>query len=458
MRGIRKYIIISHKRNVMKIAMFTDAYWPRVNGVTVSVDSFSRALAKEGHDVLIVCLQYPQDDENNFVSLKNGMEIDNEKHLKILRVPSFPSFITKEDRIGKIYKFKWVADNVCDFNPDVIHIQTEFIICEFGIWYGKMHNLPIIYTFHTMWDDYAPNYFPSLSPRIVSIIVNKILKGILKHTYRVIVPTVQMESVVKKYKHNVKTSVLPTGIDIKLFQHDENEIAAFRDKLEEHFPKLKGKKILLFAGRVAKEKNIEFLFKILPEILEKHPDVILLIAGSGPDIDYLKEEAHKLNIDDYCVFPGYFTRGDLSFVYSISEVFLFPSLTDTQGLVTLEAMLTGTPVVAIGAMGTLTVMGGDNGGFMVSNNTYEFTARVLELLGNKELYNLKAEEAKLHASSWSIEEMTKKLVVLYKNMITDYINEFGYRITPVWELLIQKRWWKINQKILVKKIRQKFKK
>jgi glycosyltransferase involved in cell wall biosynthesis len=262
----------------------------------------------------------------------------------------------------------------------------------------------------------------------------------------------------KKYKINIKTFMIPTGIDIKLFEYDEAKSERFRKKLEDLFPDLKEKKILLFAGRVSKEKNLDFLLYILPAIIEKHSDVILVIVGNGPDLEYYKDLARKSGIEKFCIFTGYFDRNDLALVYSVSEIFLFPSLTDTQGLVTIEAMVSGTPVVAIGALGTLTVMGGDNGGFMVKNDAAEFTARVLELLSDDQLYRKKSEEAKKHAILWSIEEQTKKLIALYTNTLTDYTEEFGYRIIPVWELLTDKRWWKINSIILKRKTRQKWQK
>ena len=435
--------------------MFTDSYWPRVNGVTVSVDSFSHALVAEGHEVLIVCSSYPE-EANTSISMKKAIQEENEP--KILRIPSLPAFVTKEDRVAKLNKWHWVFKQVDLFSPDIIHIHTEMMIAEFGIWYARSHNLPVVYTFHTMWEDYGPNYFPFFPVFLVKFVIRGVIKSILRRSFRVIVPTVQIESTVKKYKIDVNTFSLPTGIDAKLFEHNKEECSIFRKKLEGLFPKLKNKRIILFAGRVGKEKNIGFLLDILPEILAKYPDVILLIAGNGPDLEFYQDEAKRIGIDDNCVFTGYFDRQDLALVYAISEIFTFPSMTDTQGLVTLEAMFSGTPVVAIGALGTITVMGGDNGGFMVKNDSAEFTARVLELLGDSELYNLKSQEAKQHARSWSIEELTKKLISFYQSSINDYIEEFGHRITPVWELLMDKRWWKINQKILNKKTKQNWQK
>ena len=432
--------------------MFTDAYWPRVNGVTVSVDSFSRALIKAGHEVLIICSSYPE-GLNPPVSFFDNRENGGPK---IVRVPSVPAFITKEDRIAKFNKWFWVFKQVEQFNPEIIHINTEMIIAGFGFLYARAHNLPALYTFHTMWEDYGPNYFPMLPSFMVKFVIRGVLKNILRRSYRVIVPTAQIDEVVRRYQGGVKTFLLPTGIEPELFDHDQAEAAVFRERLEEHFPKLKGKRILLFAGRVAKEKNIGFLISILPDVLAEFPDAVLLVVGNGPDLDFFLDEARKAGVEGACVFTGYVERRDLALIYRISEVFLFPSMTDTQGLVTLEAMLSGTPAVAIGALGTLMVMGGDIGGFMVKNDKAEFAARVLELLGNPELRSQKSREAKLHARSWSIEELSKKLVVIYESTIEAYLEEYGEARNPVWKLLMDKRWWKINNKIFRKKAKRKW--
>ncbi|MDR0496442.1 MAG: glycosyltransferase [Treponema sp.] len=431
--------------------MFSDAYWPRVNGVTVSVDSYSRALIKEGHQVLIICSSYPEGlNAPSFFPEK--LDVPDEP--RIVRVPSLPAFITKEDRIAKFSKWFWVFKQVELFNPDIIHINTELVIAEIGFLYAMAHNLPAIYTFHTMWEDYGPNYFPMFPSLIVKFIIRGVLKNILARSYRVIVPTPQINEVVHKYKPRTITFLLPTGIEVELFDHEKEEGEVFREKMEELHPLLKGKRILLSAGRVAKEKNLGFLLDILPKILTRHPDVILVLVGSGPDLDYYKDEAKKAGVEENCVFTGYLERKDLALTYTISEVFVFPSMTDTQGLVTLEAMLSGTPVVAIGAMGTLMVMGGDNGGFMVKNDVDEFTARVLDLLEDPELKRRKSNEAKTHARSWSIGELTKKLAAIYETTIESYKGDYGEPVMPAWGLLMDKRWWKINNKIFKKRTKR----
>ena len=427
----------------MRIVMFSDAYWPRVNGVTVSVDSYSKALMKEGHEVLIICSSYPDglNTPSSFLESQNTADGP-----KIVRVPSMPAFVTKEDRIAKLSKWHWVFKQVDSFNPDIIHINTEFVIAEIGFLYARAHNLPAIYTFHTMWEDYGPNYFPMFPSFMVKFFIRGVLKIILYRSYRVIVPTPQIEEVVRKYKPRVQTFLLPTGIEVELFDRCKYESEVFRAEMDKRYPLLSGKRILLFAGRIVKEKNLGFLINILPDILARHPDAALVFAGSGPDLDYYKDEVQKAGLKENCVFTGYVERHDLALIYSIAEVFLFPSLTDTQGLVTLESMLSGTPVVAIGALGTLMVMGGDNGGFMVKNDAGEFIKRVLELLCDPVLRRNKSHEAKAHASAWAIGELTKKLITIYETSIESHKEDYGEPRMPLWELIMDKRWWKLINK------------
>jgi glycosyltransferase involved in cell wall biosynthesis len=402
--------------------MFTDAYWPRINGVTVSVDSFSHALVRSGNEVMIVCSLYPETEEAERIAARKSGSKEEPAKVKqgepiVIRVPSLPLILSKEDRIAKFNKWFWVSKQIEAFNPDIIHVNTEFVIAEFGFQYAKLHNLPAIYTFHTLWEDYVANYIPLVPTFLLRAIIRGIHKNILRRANVIIVPTVQIQEVVKKYTAKKQSYLLPTGIDPHLFSHEPSEIAQFRNILVQKYPQLVNKRILLFAGRIAKEKNIDFLLKIGPDITAKHPEVVFLFVGNGPDLYFYTEECARLGIQDYCVFTGYVAREDLALIYAISDIFVFPSLTETQGLVTIEAMLSGTPVVAIGAMGTIQVMNGDNGGFMVQDDPREFIGRVFELLEDDELYRRKVGEAKRHAQGWTIETMTEKLEKIYRSAI-----------------------------------------
>ncbi|MDR2048162.1 MAG: glycosyltransferase [Treponema sp.] len=401
----------------MKIAMFTDAYWPRVNGVTVSVDTFSLALVNAGHDVMIVCSEYPVHSmTDNIIEGGAGKEDPARKKLKLLRVPSRSVFFSDEDRAAKLSKRKWVESELDGFSPDVVHVNTEFLIADFGFGYARKRRVPAVYTFHTIWEDYAINYFPYLPECLLRFAVRKLQKHLLKQADLVIVPTPQIEEMIKTYRVKKETRRLPTGVDPALFNHSGEELAEFRAGMEKKYPCVKGKRLLLFAGRISKEKNISFILRLFPELLAKHSDLALVIAGNGPYLDYFKDEARFCGVESSCVFTGYLERAELSLVYGISHIFLLPSLTETQGLVTIEAMLSGIPVVAIGVLGTVQVMGGDNGGFMVKNDSAEFRDRVLDLLDDEELYRKKSEEARRHARAWTIESLTGKLLDIYREV------------------------------------------
>lgn len=401
----------------MKIVMFTDAYWPRVNGVTVSVESFSRALIKAGHEVVIICSFYPESQAVDRMSNPVMDKRESSDDPVVIRVPSYPLPISREDRLAKFHKWFWVSKQLNVFEPDVVHVHTEFIIGEFGFYYAKLHNLPVVYTFHTLWEDYAANYIPFAPEFLLRFIARRIVKHMAKRADCIIAPSEQIQEVLSRYNVKKRVHLLPTGIDPVLFRHTPDEVAEFRASFEARYPVLAGKRILLFAGRVGKEKNISFLLSCMPDIFERHEDTALVVAGNGPDLHLFMEEAESLGISGRCVFTGYLDRSDLALLYAASNIFVFPSVTETQGLVTIESMLSGTPVVAIGMMGTITVMGGDNGGFMVANNRGAFTSRVLDLLEDRSLWERKSADARTHALNWTIDTMTCRLEGIYRETL-----------------------------------------
>jgi glycosyltransferase involved in cell wall biosynthesis len=331
-----------------------------------------------------------------------------------------PVIISKEDRIAKFHTWFWVSKQIEQFKPDIIHINTEFVIAEFGFQYAWLYTLPTVYTYHTLWEDYVTNYIPLVPTFLLRLIVRGISKSTLKRAWTVIVPTLQIQELLKKYRIKKHSYLLPTGIEPQLFTRDAGGVASFKELLIQKYPQLAHKRILLFAGRIAKEKNINFLLTIAPLIIAKHPEAAFLLVGNGPDLYDYQEECARLGIADHCVFTGYLDREDLALTYRVSDIFVFPSLTETQGLVTIEAMFSGIPVVAIGAMGTLMVMNGDNGGFMVKNDPQEFMQRVFDLLEDQALYKRKAAEAKQYAQGWSIDTLAVKLQRIYQDTLSSF--------------------------------------
>ena len=162
---------------------------------------------------------------------------------------------------------------------------------------------------------------------------------------------------------------------------------------------------------------VSWVYDVLEKVHKTNPDTALLFVGGGPYLEELKELAESRGLKDSVAFTGYAAREDLVYFYKMSSIFVFPSLTETQGLVTIEAMTVGVPVVAIGEMGTVDVMQGDNGGFMVKNDVDEFTSKVQLLLNDRHVYEAKSEEAKVWAKQWSIESLTPTLVKYYQKAV-----------------------------------------
>lgn len=410
----------------MKVVMFTDAYYPRINGVAVSVKSFADSLAILGHKVLIVASDYTNNhiDENEretfFKHFRYEDDPNGNKNLSILRLPADKIIFSKEDRTVRLNQWYIIKAEVDKFGPDVVHVNSEFAMGWFGVTYARHRHVALIFTFHTLWEDYLANYVHFLPSSWSQKLGKKLVKFYLKRADEIIVPTARIGGVIGEYGVSRPYDILPTGIPSSVVSFNKKKSVDFYKKLYEEFPQLEGKRILLYIGRVVKEKNLPFLFDVLERVLPSVPDAVLLFVGGGPELEALKAAASDRGLSDRAIFAGYRERGDLVYFYKMASVFTFPSVTETQGLVTVEAMLTGLPVVAIGEMGTLDVMQGDNGGFMVGNDADEFARRTIELLSDSKLHSKKSKEAFEWAQKWSMKFLAPRLVALYKKGIKNH--------------------------------------
>ena len=400
----------------MKIAMFTDAYYPRINGVTVSVHSYASELTKLGHTVCVVCMEYSEEQQKS--AFFDEKDSDEKSPFRIVRIPSWSAgVLSKEDRVARFDKWRRVKKAMKAFVPDVIHINSEWVIGYFGAMYAHHYKIPFVFTFHTMWEEYLVNYVNFLPDSSLRRIGRSVVKFYLKRADLIIAPTERIASVVHEYGIQKQAEILPTGIPESREKYSLIRQTAVGLQLSKKCPQIKGKKILLFVGRIVKEKNIAFLLDVLESVQKKFPKTALLFVGAGPYLDELKELADARDLSKSVAFAGYIPSSDLPYFYKLAQVFVFPSKTETQGLVTVEAMLSGLPVVAIGEMGTVDVMQGDHGGFMVKDDVAEFSEKVLSLLKNQQLRKKKAQEALEWGKKWKISTLTPKLVECYERAL-----------------------------------------
>jgi glycosyltransferase involved in cell wall biosynthesis len=393
----------------MKILYVTDQYWPTVTGVSVSVDSFKSELEKMGHTVYIFTSDYP-----------NAEEFDRKRKTKNLyRFKSAPILVNKDNRLVVISERKKIHKLIDQINPDIIHLQTEFTLCKMCKAYARKKKYPIVITAHTNWEDFIHIYIPLLPTKFLRYWSRHYLRSVFKHIDVVVTPTSLMELLLHLYFIKNPVRIIPTGIEVqpKSKRKIKEDIPTANKAVVKKYPILKNKEFLLFAGRMGKEKNIEFAIDAFENLKNEFNNLMFLIVGDGPEIENLKQYVKDKCLEERIIFTGFIDRKNLNDYYKSAAVFCFPSKTESQGLVVLEAMAQGTPVVAIGKMGTREVMGGDNGGFMVDDDIHEFTMKVKMLLNNKKLYRKKSKEAYHHAGKWSLASMAEKMDKLYKSVL-----------------------------------------
>jgi glycosyltransferase involved in cell wall biosynthesis len=206
-------------------------------------------------------------------------------------------------------------------------------------------------------------------------------------------------------------TILPTGLDMRVFEPGDG--VAFREKhgIPAERP------VILFVGRVAFEKNIGFLLDVTERLRGSIPDILFVIAGEGPAEKSLHSQVKRRGLAGKVSFVGYLRRdGDLQACYKAADVFVFASRTETQGLVLIEAMACGTPVVSTAVLGTKDVIGAGQGGLVAPEEVEGFAKQVERLLQGKTLHVQKTKEALAYAATWSHTAQADKLVAFYRQV------------------------------------------
>jgi glycosyltransferase involved in cell wall biosynthesis len=228
-----------------------------------------------------------------------------------------------------------------------------------------------------------------------------------------------MQDKLRDYGVGNLTEIISTGMQMEQFQSGDGLRFRKKYKIPETRP------TLVHVGRIAHEKNIGFLIRMLAEVKKQIPDVLLIIAGEGPALDSLHKQVAKLDLQDNALFVGYLSRADaLLDCYKAGDVFVFSSKTETQGLVLLEAMALGTPVVSTAIMGTRDILKAGKGGLVAEDDLHDFSGKVVTLLNDKALRQRLSEEGIAYASTWSAAALAKKMQALYSELIETHKTKY----------------------------------
>lgn len=382
----------------MKILFISDVYYPRINGVSTSIKSFKENLEQLGHEVRLIAPKY----SNHRCS---------EKWIK--RVPSFQVPYDPEDRLMNYFQLRKLKKWVESEKFDLIHIHTPFMAHYFGLNLRKTLSIPCIETYHTFFEDYLHHYIPWLPEKFGRLFARWVSRRQCNSVDGVVVPSKPMLDVLTQYGIDKPMSVIPTGIDKHFLTKRNSDVF----KLNYQLPM--DKKILLYVGRVAKEKNIEFLLHVVKNISREYKDILLLITGEGPADKDLDLKIKELGIYEFVKRLPYLDRGnELPQCYSAADVFVFSSKSETQGIVPLEAMAQGTPVVAIAEMGIASVIKNNEGAFATKDNLEEFVSCVKKLISNDKLHASQSKKAyKYVKENWAASVQAEKVVSFYKASI-----------------------------------------
>ncbi|MBD3164130.1 glycosyltransferase [Candidatus Woesearchaeota archaeon] len=374
----------------MNIAMFTNNYEPFIGGVERSIALYKSFLEKKGHKVYIFAPEYPN---------------HKDKGKRIIRIasfsaPTYPGFYLPLSFLPKIEKqFKKLG-------LDIVHLHHPFLLGEAGLKLARKYNLPAVLTYHTLFGQYL-HYVP-LRKKTARPILDKITSSFCSQCDLVLAPS----SYIKKHlEKKIKTAikVQPTGLDWSLYKHKPKSL-----RKEYHLPE--SAKILLYAGRLAKEKNLGFLLKSMRKIIEKDPNAVCFLVGRGKERERLEEKARRWNMQHKILFPGSKSKKELITFYKAADLFLFSSKSETQGLVLIEAMAASTPVVAVRGPSVDEAVKSGKNGFLVKESVEEFAKKSLELLRNKSKYKSFSRNALKTAKEFSMDKLADSLLGHYKEL------------------------------------------
>ncbi|MCI8568791.1 MAG: glycosyltransferase family 4 protein [Bacilli bacterium] len=398
----------------MRIGIFTETYTPYISGLVTSEVMLKKALEKNGHEVYVVTA--------NLESFKYEY---NEQE-KILRIPGIPTGIY-DSRLTSIYPLQAV-NKIKSWKLDVIHTQTEFAIGTFARLLAKQYNIPLVHTYHTMYEDYihyiTKGYFKRSSKKLVEYFTKFYCDTTATE---LIVPTTKTYKLFKdKYHFEKNIHIIPTGIEVERFYKEninKKEISNLRKQL-----KLSKKDfIILFVGRLAEEKNIEFLITSEKELNKKYSNIKLLIVGDGPDKEKYELLSEKLNLQDKIIFTGKVSWDDMPYYYHLANIFTSASKTETQGLTIIEAMASNVTPLCMRDEAFESMITEELNGLFFENEK-EYQDKVIYLYENLDILNKFNKQARIQAEQYSSKYYGEKVLEVYTRAIKEKQNENRYGI------------------------------
>jgi 1,2-diacylglycerol 3-alpha-glucosyltransferase len=384
----------------MRILMISDVYFPRINGVSTSIQTFRRGLHAAGHETFLIAPEYP------------GAARDTEPN--ILRVPSRGVPRDPEDRAMKLGALRALRPQLQRLEPDLVHIETPFIAHYRGTALARALRVPVIETYHTYFEEYLHHYVPLMPRAVMRLVARRFTVAQCNVLDALVVPSRAMEQALLDYGVQCPMHIIPTGMEMDRFAGGDGQ--RFRAQLGI----APGQPVLVHVGRIAHEKNIDFLFRMFAIVVRAKPGAVFVVAGEGPALASCKAYVRSLGLAQQVRFVGYLSRErELLDCYRAGDLFVFSSKTETQGLVLLEAMALGVPVVSTAHMGTADILNPQRGAHIATDDENEFATIVVRLLEDAPRRAEMSIEARAYAATWSATAMADRLAGLYSAVVDE---------------------------------------
>lgn len=387
----------------MKIGIFTDAYEPHISGVTTSIKMLKTALEKMHHEVYIVTANL---DNNKFIYDKKN---------KIIYLPGIKTGIY-ETKLTGIYSKK-AMKIIKEWNLDVIHSQTEFGVGYFSRIVAKKLSLPIVHTYHTLYEDYVHyvthGHFDNFAKKLAIKITKYYCE---KRCDELIVPTDKIKDLfINKYNIIKQVNVIPTGIDIDKFKITptmKKNIQTIKNKY-----KIKDTDFVIGSvGRIAPEKSFDKLLYNIKDMIKVNTNIKVLLVGGGPDLDNLKKLTKKLNLENYVIFTDKIDYDLVPTYFNIFNVVVSFSKTETQGLTIIEGLAASKPTLCIEDDSFRSMIEPNYNGYLFKNDT-EFKDYIFKLMNDQKLYKDMSTNARNSTYKYSKEVFAADILKVYHKAI-----------------------------------------
>jgi len=382
----------------MRIAFFTNCYKPLVNGVVTSISSLKEAYERKGHEVYIFA---PRVEDY----------LDQEKNVFRYRSVNLTSKVKYPLPIPLSFRAKKV---ITEFNPDIVHFHHPFLLSLPAIMYGRKLGIPKILTIHTQYEQYA--YYVSPVPeRVTHEAIKMIISNLAYKTDCITTPSASMKKIIENYGIKNRIEVIPNAIHLISFKEDDE---LKRTEIRKKYNLKENDKIILFVGRVASEKSIDRIIKALAIIKKRNTDKEkLLIVGNGPAMDELKQLARTLKVEEDVIFAGTISYEEIQHYYKMAYVFTIASTTETFGIVTIEALASGVPVVAVKAPGAADILTDAVDGLLVDDNVEKIANALEKIIKEPELREKLSRGALKTSEKYSINTISEVMLNLYREVI-----------------------------------------